>query len=616
MQCATCGAQIGGEDHHLLEGNIDLGNVGTALYQTTQLQDNSERKYCFRTAQQEAQDKFFSARGLSPTVCRVIRLILHSTMIAGVCFSEQNWLNNAEGIFNKGYCNPGREVVQFLTEHVIADWESLKSLLARSADEVDLVMHLSLIQCMDSVYKNSIPPLVGVQMESPFKTLLTLESRLAWENVIGTTCTLPLLGTDEKSLTDRLAQATKKFSVDADDQPAGLFAIDLFDKYSIESLSVEERRNYAPGLFRFTKAFSFDDFVVNLNLTPHAAERFPVLWSFVITQDANQLRALQHIPSVFEWFRLLSSKFNGHIDRDTARVDTVSSVLSTIEDPIVRSKWEFAFEGFCSAWNGSWSNVQKHGCIRFSTDFNGLRMDSSVAVSFSLPNEIDEGNCPLALAHFLIDKHNTFAQLVDEVKLLRTRHQSSKSNSNTSDGADISRIQVISSKFLTPAHTIRCDIHNDFIPLIEKHCMVLSSTGKTAYDFAKAENLLIDRFLADVCAIDLEMPGFTFSHEQHLQGGLSSLRQKLKQKPLAPDVIRAIKRDITTPSQAQYILEIIETVVSFLSATGGSLVQTLNETVGDMLISKYMSTVLLMDEEIGARVIAQQVKEVSKYLLV
>jgi hypothetical protein len=71
---------------------------------------------------------------------------------------------------------------------------------------------------------------------------------------------------------------------------------------------------------------------------------------------------------------------------------------------------------------------------------------------------------------------------------------------------------------------------------LEKHCLLLPSSysggggrgnsggggegvgGGGKYDFAKAERLLVERFLLDVPAVDLEMPGFTFKNEQHLQG--------------------------------------------------------------------------------------------------
>ncbi len=142
-------------------------------------------------------------------------------------------------------------------------------------------------------------------------------------------------------------------------------------------------------------------------------------------------------------------------------------------------------------------------------------MSADVPLSFSLPNALDEGNCPLALLHFLTEKQNTFAQLLDEYFLLQQKEKKQGSDST------VRKVNVVSSRFLTAANTIRCDLSNDLIPLLEKHCLVVSDafesvTGK--YDFAKAERLLIERFLLDVPAVDLEVAGFTFKNEQFLQG--------------------------------------------------------------------------------------------------
>lgn len=272
-------------------------------------------------------------------------------------------------------------------------------------------------------------------------------------------------------------------------------------------------------------------------------------------------------------------------------------------------KYEQIFNGYSCAWNDSWSNVMRFGCIKFSSDYNSLRMSHNVPVSFSLPNELDEGNCPLSLIHYLIEKHNTFAQRVDEALLLRSRQSKLGNNVIDDEQIIIERVPLISSRFMTTAHTIRCDIEHDFIPLLEMHCMTNDDkTGSIAYDFMKAENLIIDRFLADIPAIDLEMPGFRFSHEQHLQGGLSMLRQKIKQISLPQDIIRNIQREINTPANAQYLLELIEQVISFVSATGGSIVQTLSENVGEMFLGKYIRSVLLIEDELRSRVISQQVQ--------
>jgi len=134
---------------------------------------------------------------------------------------------------------------------------------------------------------------------------------------------------------------------------------------------------------------------------------------------------------------------------------------------------------------------------------------------------------------------------------------------------------------------------DEIIPFLSKQCMTQSG-----YDFAKAEARLIDHYLARVPALDTEMRVFTFAHEQHASGVLTSFKQKVKQTALAPEVSEAIKREIGSATRASAILEVMETVVSFLSATGGSFVSRLDQSVGEQFLSQYIKTVLLMDESV------------------
>ena len=137
-------------------------------------------------------------------------------------------------------------------------------------------------------------------------------------------------------------------------------------------------------------------------------------------------------------------------------------------------------------------------------------MNGETPLTFSLPNAVDEGNCALALIHFLVERHNAFAQLIDEYLLTESRMKVV---------APPQRAGAISSRFVSAAHTIRCDLQQDVLPLLEKHCFL--QEGKEAnqkYDFAKAERLLIEHFLVGLPVVDLEVPGFTFKNEQHLKG--------------------------------------------------------------------------------------------------
>lgn len=308
-----------------------------------------------------------------------------------------------------------------------------------------------------------------------------------------------------------------------------------------------DRQTLLPTLWRLPRVFCFDEFVSSLNMLDatntnttsstssnsgggDAKQQYPILSSFMsmFAADAGQLHALRFLPQVFEWFHRLRRLYSGHVTREDARQRTHLDCLRDLATSDPSGHWAGVFEGYSLAWNASWGNVQKFGCIQFSSDFKAIQMGPDVPLTFSLPNAMDEGNCPLALTHFLVEKQNTFAQLLDEYFLLQQLRGGSsggaKARGGGREGSSARRVGVVSSRFLTPAHTIRCDLHADLIPLLEKHCLLRPSSsgtgvvGEGKYDFAKAERLLVERFLLDVPAVDLEMPGFTFKHEQHLQG--------------------------------------------------------------------------------------------------
>jgi hypothetical protein len=314
------------------------------------------------------------------------------------------------------------------------------------------------------------------------------------------------------------------------------------------------RQALLPALWRLPRVFCFDEFVSSLSMLEATAagstgssarsgdyKKYPILSSFMtmFAADPAQLYALRFLPQVFEWFHSLRRHYSGHVTREDARSMTHLDCLRDVASTDPGGHWEGVFRSYSQAWNASWVNVQKYGCIQFSPDFKSIHMGPDVPLTFSLPNAMDEGNCPLALTHFLVEKQNTFAQLLDEHFLLQQRDgRQQQQGGGGGGGGDPTtrRVGVVSSRFLTAAHTIRCDLHRDLIPLLEKHCLLLPSSapstaggggsgsssggmgGGGKYDFARAERLLVERFLLDVPAVDLEVPGFTFKNEQHLQG--------------------------------------------------------------------------------------------------
>lgn len=533
-------------------------------------------------------------------------MIINTSLSCGASLFGATWCEKALLFMNPNYNHPDN-LSNFFVDNVTNDWGLLRSFLSISMDDVALLLHLVLSNSAASDYQSS-PISFPSQNESDksFSSMTHPAVRDYWEEFMDKQHISPLTCTKEM-LHEKLTMANRMYGDSAElDGVVGLFANELQERVPLQAIEFSERCAIAPGLWRLAVSFSYEDFVMTLKQLTDGSERYPLL-SLITNEDQHQLAVLRHIPAVIEWFRLLRVHYNGSIDRETSRLKVNEAVLDELShgSTLVREKLDSLFHAYCLAWNDSWSNVLRFGCIKFSSDYNSLRMDLNTPLSFSLPNEFDEGNCPLSLIHYLIEKHNTFAQRVDESLLLRSR-----AKTVSSENLAIDRVPIISSRFMTSAHTIRCDITQDLLPLLEKHCVLHDNqSGFLGYDFAKAETLIIDRFLSDIPAIDLEMPGFRFAHENFLHGGMIVLRQKIKQHLLPQDIIRLIQREILTPVVAQQFIDLVEQAVSFISTTGGTLVQTLNENVGDMSLGQYMKSVLLLDDinVTISRVISDQV---------
>lgn len=597
--CVECGANIGGEDHELLDTNKDLGDAGTGYFKRSVLEDRSEKKYCIGSVEQEIREnKVFSARSLGPTAVRVIRLLMHSALFFGSYIAcDDAWELSVRSILNSAYCSPSENMTTFFEEHVVADWNILTSILTVSIDDVSILLHGVLLRAMHIENVSFCERKSQTKREDPvaYDMLSTVSMRAEWEATVGTDFVGSIFST-----TDVKQKSAEIYGLccGQEDDTIGAFAYDLLEKISVETVPLQDRKLALPGLWLYTRHFSLDHFAMSLNMQAGAADRYPALTKFL--EEEQQLRALKFMPSVFEWFRILKSKCTGNLDRETARKKTVADLLCEF-DEVEKYKIEKVFMGFAAAWNESWHHVQKYGCIHFPADFNNVVMNLDVPLSFSLPNEHDEGNCPLALAQFLIDKHNAFVQVADVSRLLRDKRGASVSVMKSE-----SRAEIISSRFLTSNHTIRYDLFEDLVPLFEKSCVTWNADG-AGYDFAKAEALLVDRVLTGLPAIDFEQHGFQYMFEQHLRGGMTSLRTKLKQEPLSNESVDAIKRDISSTSAAYATLGFLEIVMSFLTATGGSFIESLDDSLGFMPLSTYVSTVLMMPDEISSRAVSQHV---------
>jgi hypothetical protein len=226
--------------------------------------------------------------------------------------------------------------------------------------------------------------------------------------------------------------------------------------------------------------------------------------------------------------------------------------------------------------------------------YKQMKMTPATPLAFSMPGEKDECICPLTLVRFLGENHNRFVERVDELLLMRGEEQQRSS----------ARQGVVSSKFFLPAHALAYDF-GAFLQFVEKQCVRHLENGSTAYDLRGAEQYLLDAFFTGKPLIDLEVRMMQFSNAG--EGSVPALQQKVRQEPLSKEMAQVILKEVGSPSQARACLELLETCVSFLQATGGSFVQRLD--VGEKTLGEYIRTVLLMKEaDFGSRTISQQVR--------
>ncbi|KNC55646.1 uncharacterized protein AMSG_01915 [Thecamonas trahens ATCC 50062] len=564
LQCAECGEQIGGESHNLLETNIDLGDVGTELYQKTEFDDQTSPNYCIRAAADEADDRFFSVRALNPVATRVVRLLMHAALVLGGVAGWPSWRAAVRPLFNTTYCDPDDAVV-FFEEHFFADWELLSTMLSRTDDDVAMLLHAGLTS-MD---------VRGGGLAQDARVLASTDARGVWEEHLVASHLFPLFDTD--GLAARLAAAYATASADGDTE-GSLFTGELLESVAVDELAPETRALAASALFLYRAPFSLEHFVTQLNMDPLASERFPILTEYLA--QAAQLRGCAHLPGTFAWLGLVLQRFNHRLDRETARATTVGEVLDALSET-ERPRWEAAFEEYVAAWTAAWKYVERFGCLRIPQLFVNVRMERSTPLAFSLCSDKDEGICPVALVRFLVEKHNTLVERVDEVLLLGGRELQRAGGSGN----------VVQGAFMTPAHVLACDRELDFAPYVEKQCVQYTQSGDIVYDFAAAQGHLVARFLGGKPLIDVELRMTRFVSEGGVASGMLAVRQKIVQEPLPRELAEAITRDLSSLAVAHRVLQTLETVAAFLSATGGSLVQRLD--IGEHQLVDYLRTVLL-----------------------
>eukprot|EP00750_Incisomonas_marina_P010789 INCI16307.8.p1 GENE.INCI16307.8~~INCI16307.8.p1 ORF type:complete len:4556 (+),score=887.02 INCI16307.8:48-13670(+) len=574
-KCATCGCDIGGLSHNLLDTNQDIDEslVGDTNYnKKSTVRDNSKPNYFLPAVgvggegSANAADVTASVRGTPPSSCRAQRLLLHATLMVGTTFGGTNWRRNVL-TFCGSVLTDVEKMPQFFGSHFNADWARLKTSLRKSGDDAELLVHSTIMELTREALDASQTRIFD------FFTLPSRELRVAWESEFSERILQPLLGPDA---IDTSLERLKAAHHDENEQQVGR----MLQERPLWSYSQDERLRLAPALFRFRPAFSVEDFVARIS------DQFKLLKIFMTQQ--RELQSLRHLGDVLRWERLLTVHYNRRISSSDAATMTVARVLETVgRDQL---QWHRAWQGFQNAWALAWQFVSQHTCTELPAMYKQVTMGPEATINLCLPAQEDAGICATALTTYLTTKHN---EVVDATQAhLRARgrgpqdHQGQQSQPQE---------EQISSQMFSHIHAVSFNTEK-FVEYVQRHCLIYSQqTGQLEYDFDAAERWLVDVYFATCPSVRLEMDRITYLDEQLSSDARAVLRAHVPQMELPPDIVTALAAEFHNPTVAHSCIEALDLVLVFMQEIlrGG-----MGKQLGNTNLANHMKSVLLTNDNL------------------
>jgi hypothetical protein len=570
-KCATCGCDIGGLSHNLLDTNKDVDaslSDNTSYNQKSAVHDDSKPHYFLPAIDNRDNtngvDGATSVRGIPPSSCRTQRLLLHAALVVGASFGDKAWRMCVRK-FSSSVISDDSQLNAHFFDHFRGDWIKLKTCLRKSGDDTELLVHKAICALADEARDGSRSRIFD------FFVLPSRELRWAWEKDFSESILDGLLGPD--AVDNSLTQLKKVFNHDDNDQKVSL----ILQEKPLWSFSKSDRINKAPALFRFRPAFSVDDFVSRIG------DKYKLLKMFMTEQE--QLRSLRNLGDVLRWERLLTVHFNRRISSSDAAALTVARVLDTVgRDQL---QWHRAWQGFQTAWASAWQFVAKYTCTELPDMYKQVAMGPNATINLCLPAEEDAGICATALTTYLTTKHN---EVVEHTK----NHLKARMHGLQFIAGQHEEEQI-SSQMFSHIHSVSFSMEK-FMDFVQRHCLIYSQeTGQLEYDFDAAERWLVDVEFATCPSVRLEMDRIQYLDEELSSNARMVLRQSVAQVELSPDVITALTAEFQNPTVAHSCIESLDLMLVFMQEVlrGGMGAQ-----LGNVNLRDHMKAVLVTQEEL------------------
>ncbi|XP_060599995.1 E3 ubiquitin-protein ligase RNF213-like [Ruditapes philippinarum] len=282
--CRECGAEIGGQRHHILAGNTK--DMGT---------DRTETGHILGQAATRGRDPK-PERLMTPTSCAIVRCLLHIAMYLGTKENSQGVQNLIKPDIEE------YEVEHYLWRHIKIDIDTLCKALNRSTDDVLLFMHLVIDNIFNAHQEDA-------EVTYEVLQLITKEGRSKWETLFCSRLLQGVLKVTDEALKTSSQFIAKDKRLGADPLLCLLYETDT----QTENEHTAELHNM-PRVWRYRTTISLQQ--LRQEVDASSPNKHKVLKLFL--EEEHRLRAIRYIPSILHLHRMLLSKYYKKIDKTEA----------------------------------------------------------------------------------------------------------------------------------------------------------------------------------------------------------------------------------------------------------------------------------------------------------
>ena len=576
--CTACNAPIGGLQHVSVEGVRRL--------QETELAAESKRGYTVESSELECVR-------LSPLTSRILRLLLHMSMLLSSYITPDNFQIIKQLCFNK------ENFQEVLFNRMKYDWDRVKAITGLTDGRLTIALHMLIKEFQNHSHSTAI--------------FTSLEYRNSEEKRLAHIIEQVLANNNLKLKIDTAINELQKSGETSVIRIAGGDQL-WYELHENQFMANPKQVPLTTLLWRLREPVSYEHFnrFCELNSTL-IEEKHSLLKQFL--KSEKLLQSLQGIADILAWHRILFEIFP-HMS--ISRTDALEKSNKQVIELLPEDRQPYAREilqRFCRTFNTVFPSIEllyecnanpfinaKTGRVDFG---DGTEMDENTSVAFSLPSIVtgsDQGDfingvCTIRLLDLLAESQNSILDSINEKKVARRQQQGALAVAEQ----DHQKLDIPAINYLTPDKVLQSqliiyDRHvqlQSLIRIFSIQSLEYGTGSSLDYELQKIEDAIANGILAGKTYVNLFITHFQYKGDIKRMGHLESLSSKIPQELLPTSVMETISAEIDTLEKLNKLMQRIELCISLIVAVGSQNTQI----SGDSSLGEYLTQTLRVPQE-------------------